>query len=223
MNIKKIIALTLLWMLCFGFVACDEGGPSGNSTDKYSKEEKAILGEWTSFDFNMTITFRKGGKGSDGYDTFRWKYDEDLMCYTIVIQTENDLRTFNTGIFQTEHPSIAYLIINGVRFYRFADDDLKDYKVFTAVSKGMSPLIEDGDVVLCKPVKDCKKLSVGDIIVYWTVLDGQRVSYASRIQNIYDGGGYLLFETQDDNNNYANALTVHQSEILGEFVQALIP
>ncbi|MDD6095140.1 MAG: signal peptidase I [Clostridia bacterium] len=87
----------------------------------------------------------------------------------------------------------------------------------TVVSKGMSPIINDGDTVFCHSIEDTSELSIGDIIVYWTIMNGQRVAYASRIKNIYDGGGYLIFETQDDNNEYANSLTVHESEIIGEF------
>ena len=90
----------------------------------------------------------------------------------------------------------------------------------TVVSKGMSPIINDGDTVFCHSIEDASELSVGDIIVYWTIVDGQRVAYASRIKNIYDGGGYLIFETQDDSNEYANSLTVHESEIIGEFTNA---
>lgn len=93
----------------------------------------------------------------------------------------------------------------------------------TVVSKGMSPIINDGDTVFCHSIEDASELSVGDIIVYWTIVDGQRVAYASRIKNIYDGGGYLIFETQDDSNEYANSLTVHESEIIGEFTNTNPP
>jgi stage III sporulation protein AA len=37
------------------------------------------------------------------------------------------------------------------------------------------------------------------------------------IENIYDGGSYLIFETKGDNNNVADPLTVHESEIVSVY------
>ena len=38
-----------------------------------------------------------------------------------------------------------------------------------------------------------------------------------RIENIYDGGGVLIFETKGDANTLADPLTVHQKEIVGKY------
>ena len=48
-------------------------------------------------------------------------------------------------------------------------------------------------------------------------INGERVIHVSRIVAIYDGGGYFVFETRDDNKNISNALSVHESEILGVY------
>ena len=64
-------------------------------------------------------------------------------------------------------------------------------------------------------VKDPSTLKVGDIITYWTVINGERVLNTHRIEEIYDGGGYLIFETKGDNNGISDSLTVHESEVVG--------
>ena len=81
----------------------------------------------------------------------------------------------------------------------------------------MEPTIRAGSVIRYTPVDDPSTLATGDIVVYWTVIDGERVSHVSRIHNIYDGGGYLIFETKDDNAISVNPLTVHESEIIGVY------
>ena len=97
--------------------------------------------------------------------------------------------------------------------------DLSGGTTVKVATDGMSPLFEAGDVIRCDPVEDPQLLTVGDIIAYWTVIDGERVSYVSRIVAIYDGEGYLLFETRDDNSASVNPLTVHQSEIIGVYAK----
>ena len=197
---KKTLALVLALVLCLGVCACGNGGaPVDNQTelDNNSNAQNEILGKWTFFDYGFTVTFLENGTGTDGDGgTFTWKYDEDLKYYTIAVQTEEGVSTFDTMIQKTKHPAVTYITIYGERFYRLAKNNLKGCKVITVVSKDMAP----------------------------TINDGERVAYASRIKNIYnyDGAtGGLIFETQDDNNENANPLTVHQSEILGEFIQVL--
>ena len=90
-------------------------------------------------------------------------------------------------------------------------------RVFSIQTKSMYPTFEPGDLIFDKAVKDSSDLEIGDIITYWTVIDGQRVLNTHRIIQIYDGGGYRIFETQGDNNTIADALTVHESEVVGKF------
>ncbi len=81
----------------------------------------------------------------------------------------------------------------------------------------MYPTLKAGDLAIDTPVKDPSKLRVKDIITYWTVIDGERVLNTHRIENIYDGGGYLIFETKGDKNTTVDPLTVHESEIVGKY------
>ena len=81
----------------------------------------------------------------------------------------------------------------------------------------MYPELKAGDLAIDGPVKDATKLRPGEIITYWTVIDGERVLNTHRIVNIFDGGDYLIFETKGDNNTSVDPLTVHESEIIGKY------
>ena len=81
----------------------------------------------------------------------------------------------------------------------------------------MEPTISPGDLIIDKSVGDASELHVGDIITYWTVIDGERVLNTHRIVEIYDGGSYLIFATKGDNNSTEDPLTVHESEIVGVY------
>ncbi|MBR5559106.1 MAG: signal peptidase I [Oscillospiraceae bacterium] len=90
-------------------------------------------------------------------------------------------------------------------------------RVFSIQTESMYPTLEPGDLILDKGIKDTADLEVGDIITYWTVINGERVLNTHRIVEIYDGGGHLIFETQGDNNTVSDPLTVHESEVVGQY------
>ena len=90
-------------------------------------------------------------------------------------------------------------------------------RVFSIQTESMYPALLPGDLVFGRAVKDTSELRRDDIITYWTVISGERVLNTHRIHNIYDGGGYLIFETKGDNNTSADALTVHEAEIVAKY------
>lgn len=81
----------------------------------------------------------------------------------------------------------------------------------------MYPTLRSGDLVVDVAVKDPSDLRPGDIITYWTIINGERVLNTHRIENIYSGGDYLIFETKGDNNTSVDPLTVHESNIVGKY------
>lgn len=87
-------------------------------------------------------------------------------------------------------------------------------RIFSIQTESMYPTLEPGDLIFDKAA-DVNDLEIDDIITYWTVIDGERVLNTHRISQIYDGGGYLIFETKGDKNTAADALTVHESEVVG--------
>ena len=88
---------------------------------------------------------------------------------------------------------------------------------FTVQSDSMYPALQPGDLIIDTAVKDPATLTIGDIVTYWTIIDGERVLNTHRITGIYDGGTYRIFETKGDRNTIADPLTVHESEIVGKF------
>lgn len=87
---------------------------------------------------------------------------------------------------------------------------------FSIQTDSMYPTFEPGDLVIATAA-DVDELRVDDIITYWTVINGERVLNTHRITDIYDGGNHLIFATKGDNNTAADALTVHESEIVGKY------
>ena len=90
-------------------------------------------------------------------------------------------------------------------------------RIFSIQTESMYPTLLPGDLIFDTGVKDTSELRNGDIITYWTVINGERVLNTHRIHEIYDGGGFLIFSTKGDNNTIADPLTVHESEIVGQY------
>lgn len=84
-------------------------------------------------------------------------------------------------------------------------------------TESMYPTLLPGDLIFDTPVNDAEELREGDIITYWTIINGERVLNTHRITGIYDGGDHLIFSTKGDNNSLEDSLTVHESEIVGKY------
>lgn len=90
-------------------------------------------------------------------------------------------------------------------------------RVLSIQTESMYPTLKPGDLIFDTPVKDAGELRVGDIITYWTVINGERVLNTHRITAIYDGGDHLIFQTKGDNNTIEDTLTVHEAEVVGKY------
>lgn len=89
---------------------------------------------------------------------------------------------------------------------------------FSVQTDSMYPTLLPGDLVVAKTVKDPSTLRKGDIITYWTVINGERVLNTHTIHEIYDGGDRCIFRTKGDNNTTVDPITVHESEVVGQYV-----
>lgn len=91
-------------------------------------------------------------------------------------------------------------------------------RLLSIQTKSMYPTFDAGDLIISVKVDDPRELRPEqDIITYWTIIDGERVLNTHRIVNVYDGGGYMIFETKGDGNNNIDPLTVHESELIGKY------
>ena len=88
---------------------------------------------------------------------------------------------------------------------------------FSVKTDSMYPTLRPGDLVVSQIVKEPSELRKGDIITYWTVINGERALNTHTIHEIYDGGGVRIFETKGDNNTSVDPLTVHESEVVGKY------
>lgn len=92
----------------------------------------------------------------------------------------------------------------------------------TMYDDSMSPTFSAGDQLIFENV-DPNDLEIGDIISFWTVVDGQRMIYVSRIHQIYVGGDVQpLFETKGDNDTDVAPSQVHPSNVVGKYVRKAI-
>jgi signal peptidase len=113
---------------------------------------------------------------------------------------------------KTKHKSVVNTIVNVVLIVAIVLAAISTYISFVASSgsgvpsffgvqllsvqtDSMKDTLMPGDLIVDVAVKDPKELRKGDIITYWTIIDGQRVLNTHRIVNIYDGGDFCIFET----------------------------
>lgn len=98
---------------------------------------------------------------------------------------------------------------------------INDKTYFSIQTDSMYPTFSPGDLIIGDPDFEVEELKVGDIITYWTVINGERVLNTHRIYEIYDGGDYLIFATKGDNNTAVDSLTVHESEIVSVYERTI--
>ena len=89
------------------------------------------------------------------------------------------------------------------------------FRPFAVQSDSMAPTFEKGDLIIDKAVKDPHDLAPGDVITFWTVINGQKVLNTHRIIAITDYENYLYFDTKGDNNTIEDTTGVHQNDIVG--------
>ena len=89
---------------------------------------------------------------------------------------------------------------------------------FAVQSDSMAPTFYKGDLVIDKAVKDPAALEKGDVITFWTIINGQKVLNTHRIVNVTDYGNYLYFDTKGDNNPVEDTTGVHQNDIVGQYM-----
>ena len=91
------------------------------------------------------------------------------------------------------------------------------FRPFAIQTDSMAPFFNKGDLVIDRVVDDPSTLQVGDVITFWTVIQGQRALNTHRIVAINDAGTFRTFTTKGDNNSIEDGLTVHESEVVGKY------
>lgn len=92
------------------------------------------------------------------------------------------------------------------------------FRPFSIQSDSMSPFFNKGDLIIDRKVNDPADLQIGDVITFWTIIEGKQVLNSHRIIDIADYGNYMYFDTKGDANSIADTTGVHQNDIVGKYL-----
>ena len=103
--------------------------------------------------------------------------------------------------------------------------DLFGFTPFSVQSDSMQPTFNKGDYIFIEKC-DVEALQVGDVVTYFTFIDGKRVINTHRIVNIYDTNGVIEYQTQGDNketNPEPDELLLSPGDVIGKYTDTKIP
>lgn len=92
----------------------------------------------------------------------------------------------------------------------------------TVASDSMKPTFSKDDLIICKEVDDIYKLQEGDVITFWTVIDGSRVKNTHRIVEVNEFENTRSFVTRGDNNNLDDTEPAYAGDIIGKWTDVKI-
>ncbi len=94
---------------------------------------------------------------------------------------------------------------------------LLGYVPLTVESDSMKPTFAKDDLIFDKEIDDVQKLKEGDVITFWTIIDGQKVKNTHRITEVNEVNGTYSFVTKGDNNSAEDSLNVYSSDIIAKW------
>jgi signal peptidase len=97
--------------------------------------------------------------------------------------------------------------------------NLFGYIPLTVESDSMVPTFKKGDLIICKDIDDINTLKEGDVITFWTIIDGKRVKNTHRIVSVNDAETTRSFVTRGDNNPVDDTLPAYGSDIIGKWTE----
>ncbi|MBP1533316.1 MAG: signal peptidase I [Ruminococcus sp.] len=95
--------------------------------------------------------------------------------------------------------------------------NLLGYIPMTVESDSMKPTFSKDDLIICKEVDDIYDLKEGDVITFWTIIDGKKVKNTHRIVTVNEFEGTRSFVTRGDNNNQDDTLPAYAGGIIGKW------
>lgn len=95
--------------------------------------------------------------------------------------------------------------------------NLFGYIPITVQSDSMKPTFKKNDLIVCKEIDDVRSLKKGDVITFWTIIDGKKVKNTHRIVKVNDVNNSLNFVTRGDANNSDDDLEVVSGDIIGQW------
>lgn len=95
--------------------------------------------------------------------------------------------------------------------------NIMGYIPMTVASDSMKPTFSKGDLIVCHEVDDINSLKEGDVITFWTVIDGSRVKNTHRIVGVNEFESTRSFVTRGDNNSLDDTLPAYASDVIGKW------
>jgi signal peptidase len=92
----------------------------------------------------------------------------------------------------------------------------------TVESDSMKPTFSKNDLIICKEIDDLNSLKEGDVITFWTVIDGRRVKNTHRIVSVNVDEGSRSFVTRGDNNAVDDTSPAYASDIIAKWTDVKI-
>ena len=100
--------------------------------------------------------------------------------------------------------------------------NLLGYIPLTVESDSMSPTFKQGDLIICKEIDDVQSLGEGDVITFWTIIDGKKVKNTHRIVTITETDGVRSFVTRGDNNPIDDEVPVYGGDLIAKWTETKI-
>lgn len=94
---------------------------------------------------------------------------------------------------------------------------LLGYIPLTVESDSMHPTFSKDDLIIDKGIDDVYGLESGDVITFWTLVDGKRIKNTHRIISVNDTDGNINFTTKGDNADNRDSLNVYPIDIIGKW------
>ena len=95
--------------------------------------------------------------------------------------------------------------------------DLFGFIPLTVESDSMAPVFSKNDFIVDREIDDINELENGDIITFWTLINGQRVKNTHRIIEVNKVNGNISFTTKGDNSDIKDSLNVYPADIIGKW------
>ncbi len=103
--------------------------------------------------------------------------------------------------------------------------NLFGYSPFSVQTGSMEPTINPGDYILVEKC-DAENLKVGDIISYFTIIEGKTAINTHRIVDVADENGVVWYQTQGDNkvtNPDPDEALVAPGDVIGKYNGLKVP
>ncbi|MEG1879482.1 MAG: signal peptidase I, partial [Pseudoflavonifractor sp.] len=94
------------------------------------------------------------------------------------------------------------------------------YTPMTVLSDSMAPEFHKDDLIIVRQ-RQAEEYRVGDIISFWTVIEGQRSINTHRIASVFHEGDIIQYTTKGDANLTNDSYLVVPGDIIGGFVVAV--